>query len=85
MDYVKTMRQSGKYADSMFGTWIQEKAPEPTPQQDLRQVLNNPGELQKMFAEFLGNQMAKNKNANTKRGQNEGNASRGGKRGRRGK
>ncbi len=85
MDYVKTMRQSGKYTDSMFGTWIQEKAPESTSQsqQDLRQVLNNPGELKKMFANFLGEQMTKN--MGNKRGQNDGNATRGGKRGRRGK
>ncbi len=54
-EYLETMRKSGNYTDQMFGSWIENK-PEATTQNqvpDLRQFLNNPAEMRKMFEAML--------------------------------
>ena len=57
-DYVKDLRDSGRFEDSMFGSWIEVEAPTTQSNQnngqDLRNLLNNPRDLRRMLEAVLG-------------------------------
>ncbi len=90
MGYVNKLKDSGKFDPKMFGSWLEERPvqqPQKKNEEDLRTLLNNPGSLQRAFADFLsqGNRKETNRGRRDQSSEDERDRDNRGKNSRRGR